>query len=100
MCIRDRNNLPYDVVVERLHIEEPEPPAPVTETEKTFEEVLDEHPVSIQVNGQWQTFPNAKAAEEMCIRDRASPMRSASILASRPEKTASAILQAGARARS
>ena len=27
-------------------------------------QVLDEHPVSIQVNGQWQTFPNAKAAEE------------------------------------
>ena len=51
----DKNNLPYDVVVERLHIEEPE---------KTFEEVLDEHPFSIQVNGQWQTFPNAKAAEE------------------------------------
>ena len=75
MCIRDsfhsetvavypgdKNKLPYDVVVERLHIEEPEPPAPVTEPEKTFEEVLDEHPVSIQVNGQWQTFPNAKAA--------------------------------------
>ena len=41
----DKNNLPYDVVVERLHIEEPEPPAPVTEPEKTFEEVLDEHPV-------------------------------------------------------
>ena len=60
----DKNNLPYDVVMERLHIEEPEPPAPVTEPEKTFEEVLDEHPVSIQVNGQWQTFPNAKAAEE------------------------------------
>jgi N12 class adenine-specific DNA methylase len=60
----DKNNLPYDVVVERLHIEEPEPPAPVTEPEKTFEEVLDEHPVSIQVNGQWQTFPNAKTAEE------------------------------------
>ena len=60
----DKNNLPYDVVVERLHIEEPEPPAPVTEPEKTFEEVLDEHPVSIQVNGQWETFSNAKAAEE------------------------------------
>ncbi|WP_252192657.1 DEAD/DEAH box helicase family protein, partial [Pseudoflavonifractor sp. MCC625] len=60
----DKNHLPYDVVVERLHIEEPEPPAPVTEPEKTFEEVLDEHPVSIQVNGQWQTFPNARAAEE------------------------------------
>ena len=36
----DKNNLPYDVVVERLHIEEPEPPAPVTEPEKTFEEKL------------------------------------------------------------
>ena len=24
----DKNNLPYDVVVERLHIEEPEPPTP------------------------------------------------------------------------
>ena len=35
----DKNNLPYDVV-ERLHIEEPEPPAPATEPEKTFEEVL------------------------------------------------------------
>ena len=46
----DKNNLPYDVVVERLHIQEPEPPVPVTEPEKIFEEVLDEHPVSIQVN--------------------------------------------------
>ena len=27
----DKNHLPYDVVVEQLHIEEPEPPAPVTE---------------------------------------------------------------------
>ena len=60
----DKNNLPYDVVVQTLRTNEPEPPAPVTEPEKTFEEVLDEHPVSIQVNGQWQTLPNARAAEE------------------------------------
>ena len=60
----DKNHLPYDVVVEQLHIEEPEPPAPVTEPEKTFEEVLDEHPISVQVNGEWRTFPNARAAEE------------------------------------
>ena len=60
----DKNHLPYDVVIQTLRTNEPEPPAPVTEPEKTFEEVLDEHPVSIQVNGQWQTFPNAKAAEE------------------------------------
>nr|WP_236731276.1 SNF2-related protein [Clostridioides difficile] len=71
----DKNNLPYDVVVERLHIEEPEPPAPVTEPEKTFEEVLDEHPVSIQVNGQWQTFPNAKAAEETSYEEYKANLR-------------------------
>ncbi|WP_379694851.1 SNF2-related protein [Mediterraneibacter gnavus] len=71
----DRNHLPYDVVVERLHIEEPEPPAPVTEPEKTFEEVLDEHPVSIQVNGQWQTFPNAKAAEEVSYEEYKANLR-------------------------
>ena len=71
----DKNNLPYDVVVERLHIEEPEPPAPVTAPEKTFEEVLDEHPVSIQVNGQWQTFPNAKAAEEASYEEYKANLR-------------------------
>ena len=71
----DKNNLPYDVVVERLHIEEPEPPTPVTEPEKTFEEVLDEHPVSIQVNGQWQTFPNAKAAEEASYEEYKANLR-------------------------
>ena len=71
----EKNNLPYDVVVERLHIEEPEPPAPVPEPEKTFEEVLDEHPVSIQVNGQWQTFPNAKAAEEASYEEYKANLR-------------------------
>ena len=71
----EKNNLPYDVVVERLHIEEPESPAPVTEPEKTFEEVLDEHPVSIQVNGQWQTFPNAKAAEEASYEEYKANLR-------------------------
>ena len=71
----DKNHLPYDVVVERLHIEEPEPPAPATEPEKTFEEVLDEHPVSIQVNGQWQTFPNAKAAEEASYEEYKANLR-------------------------
>lgn len=71
----DKTGLPYDVVVERLHIEEPEPPAPVTEPEKTFEEVLDEHPVSIPVNGQWQTFPNAKAAEEAAFEEYKDNLR-------------------------
>ena len=71
----DKNHLPYDVVVQTLRTNEPEPPAPVTEPEKTFEEVLDEHPVSIQVNGQWQTFPNAKAAEEASYEEYKDNLR-------------------------
>ena len=60
----DKNHLPYDVIVQTMRTNEPEPPAPAAETEKTPDEVLDEHPISIQVNGEWQTFPNARAAEE------------------------------------
>ena len=71
----DKNNLPYDVVVQTLRTNEPEPPAPVTEPEKTFEEVLDEHPVSIQIDGQWQTFPNAKAAEEASYEEYKANLR-------------------------
>ena len=58
----DKNHLPYDVVVQTLRTNEPEPPAPAAEPEKTLDEVLDEHPISIPVNGEWQTFPNARAA--------------------------------------
>ena len=60
----DKNHLPYDVVVQTLRTNEPEPPTPAVEPEKTLDEVLDEHPISIPVNGEWQTFPNARAAEE------------------------------------
>ena len=60
----DKNHLPYDVVVQTLRTNELEPPAPAIEPEKTLDEVLDEHPISVQVNGEWQTFPNARAAEE------------------------------------
>ena len=74
----DKNNLPYDVVVQTLRTNEPEPPAPVTEPEKTFEEVLDEHQVSIQIDGQWQTFPNAKAAEKASYEEyKANLLRNA-----------------------
>ena len=60
----DKNHLPYDVVVQTLRTDEPEPPAPAAEPEKPLDEVLDEHPISVQVNGEWQTFPNGRAAEE------------------------------------
>ena len=71
----DKNHLPYDVVVQTLRTNEPEPPAPAAEPEKTLDEVLDEHPVSIQVNGQWQTFPNAKAAEEASYEEYKANLR-------------------------
>ena len=71
----DKNHLPYDVVIQTLRTNEPEPPAPVTEPEKTPDEVLDEHPISIQVNGQWQTFPNAKAAEEASYEEYKANLR-------------------------
>ena len=60
----DKNHLPYDVIVQTMRTNEPEPPAPAAEPEKIPDEVLDEHPISIQVNGEWQTFPNARATEE------------------------------------
>lgn len=71
----DKNHLPYDVVVQTLRTNEPEPPAPAAEPEKTLDEVLDEHPISIQVNGQWQTFPNAKAAEEASYEEYKANLR-------------------------
>lgn len=71
----DKNHLPYDVVVQTLRTNEPEPPTPVTEPEKTPDEVLDEHPISIQVNGEWQTFPNVKAAEKASYEEYKANLR-------------------------
>ena len=71
----DKNHLPYDVVVQTLRTDEPKPPAPAAEPEKPLDEVLDEHPVSIQVNGEWQTFPNVKAAEEASYEEYKANLR-------------------------
>jgi len=61
----DKNNLPYDVVIETLHIDEPEhtPPAQVG------------NPVSIPVDGEWQEFPNAQAAEQAAYEEYKSNIR-------------------------
>ena len=73
----DQNHLPYDVVVERLRVDQPEPtpPTPAAEPEKTFEEILDEHPISVQVSGEWRTFPNAEAAEEAAYQEYRDNLR-------------------------
>ena len=43
--------------------------------ELTFEEELDSHPISIQVGGEWKTFPNAKAAEEAAYEEHKANIR-------------------------
>ena len=70
----DKNGLPYDVVVERLHIDRPEPtpPEPTPDTEP---EEKPDHPVSIPVNGEWQTFPNQRAAEQAAYQEYRDNLR-------------------------
>ena len=64
------------ISVIRQHLEQKsEPPTSATEPEKTLDEVLDEHPISIQVNGEWQTFPNARAAEEASYEEYKANLR-------------------------
>ena len=62
----EKNNLPYDIVVERLHVEQPEHDPPEWDTSDNADEDpdLDENPISIQIDGEWHTFPNAAAAED------------------------------------
>ena len=70
----NKNGLPYDVVVERLHIDEPEhtPPEPTPDAEP---EGKPDHPVVIPVNGEWQTFPNQRAAEQAAYQEYRDNLR-------------------------
>ena len=71
-----KNHLPYDVVVERLHVDRPEPtppePAPTTEVEP---EAGPGYRVAIPVNGEWQTFPNQRAAEQAAYQEYKDNLR-------------------------
>lgn len=56
--------------VKALTQEPVEPAKPVSaDREPDPEEVLDGNPVSIQIDGEWQTFPNVKAAEEAAYEE-------------------------------
>ena len=63
----DQNNLPYDVEIRTLRFDEPEPPS--------FEEVVDANPISVQVGGEWQTFPNREAAEKAMYEEYKDNLR-------------------------
>lgn len=43
------------------------------EMEKSPEEAMDEHPISVEINGRWQTFPNVKEAERAMHREDNQP---------------------------
>ena len=72
----EQNQLPYDVVVERLHIDQPEPmppePTPAPDAEPGEKP---EHPVAIPVNGEWQTFSNQRAAERTAYQEYRDNLR-------------------------
>lgn len=72
----EQNQLPYDVVVERLHIDQPEPmppePTPAPDAEPGEKP---EHPVAIPINGEWQTFPNQRAAEQAAYQEYKDDLR-------------------------
>ena len=70
----DKTGLPYDVEIRRLRVE-PETPTPAPEPEMTMDEVLDEHPISIPINGEWQTFPNQQAAEKAAYEEHKDRLR-------------------------
>jgi len=58
----EKTGLPYDIVLETIRTEpEPEPPTP--------EDELDANPISVQIGGEWQTFPNRGAAEDAMYAD-------------------------------
>ena len=70
----EQNHLPYDVVVERLHVDQPEPtpPEPTPDVEPGEKP---EHPVAIPVNGEWQTFPNQRTAEQAAYQEYRDNLR-------------------------
>ena len=70
----EQNHLPYDVVVERLHVDqsEPTPPEPTPDVEPGEKP---DHPVAIPVNGEWQTFPNQRAAEQAAYQEYRDNLR-------------------------
>ena len=70
----NKNHLPYDVVVERLHVDQPEPtpPEPTPDVEPGEKP---EHPVAIPVNGEWQTFPNQRTAEQAAYQEYRDNLR-------------------------
>ena len=65
----EKNNLPFDIEIQTISTAEPEHDSPKIATSDTpapepdIYELLDEHPTSVQIGGEWKTFPNRVVAE-------------------------------------
>lgn len=57
----DKSGLPFDIVVERIHV--PEPELNQDEPELTPDENVDRNPVSVEIGGERRIFANAEEAE-------------------------------------
>jgi len=77
----EETNLPYDIEIQTIRTTEPEhtPPAPAeiepTVVEPSIDDIIDEHPVSIQIGGEWRTFPNTAVAEEAAYEEHKAQIR-------------------------
>lgn len=69
----EQTGLPYDIVTERLRTEpEHTPPEPGVSTD----DAINANPVSVQIGGEWQTFPNTGAAEQAMYTSSAAAFSS------------------------
>lgn len=61
----DKNNLPYDIEIRTLRVPEPKHDPPKREAPDAAPgEEPRGTPVAIQIDGEWQTFPNVASAEK------------------------------------
>ena len=66
----DKNNLPYDIEIRTLRVPEPEHDPPKQEAPDAAPgEEPRGTPVAIQIDGEWQTFPNVASAEKAAYEE-------------------------------
>jgi hypothetical protein len=70
----EENHLPYDVVVERLHFDEPEQ-APAVEPEPELEVPRNDSGVSVPIGGEWTAFPSVASAEQAAYQEHKDEVR-------------------------
>ena len=72
----DKNNLPYDIEIRTLRVPEPKHDPPKREAPDAAPgEEPRGTPVAIQIDGEWQTFPNVASAEKAAYEEYKAEIR-------------------------